>query len=847
MLDSKKPIQLDSMTLPLNTSNTILTEAQVHVSALSSDIPSEAAAVSNFQVDPFFKHGSDDDTGFLSQKHQPYLKSKISTNKVFQSCNDRPITRASRCLPNSSSKNSSPVQQVSHLDTSSQSDVAHSSRLRKKTLEVRDENYTLFKRKSDQPNKSPKRTKMGECVGANICQSLESCVNRDLPVVKEEPIDGDDQEEDSVSLGGDGLPEDTPHSDDNVSTSCVGDDETSRDDTLHTHTNFTNFACKKCTTSEPCRPLAAALKTTTTSPGQRQAKRKTRHASFEPFEKEEREPYNTCHPHAVKEEQNMARKVISEDNPSRTVNTCRGAYLREMEDALYFWIQNQHRKNIPIDGTIIIEKATQLQAAIEKKNGASGILFSASSGWLRSFKKRHGLNITMRAGADHTIVLPHPAADHAGSHSAADSTAASSHHAVGRITASFSHAADCPAAPSDLLTGHTATPSHSNDDCAAIWSYPAQFAAIIKEGCYSPEQVFTVIETVLFWKRLPPKTFLMKEEKAVSGFKASNDYMTLLFCSNAAGDFKLPPLLVYRSLCPHELKNVFSLPVVWRANSKAWMTSAIFTDWYQHNFIPVVDKYLTSRNLPSKAILFVHSTPSHPQTLKGTVDGDGYRLEFFPPDTSSLLQSLDQGVIAQIKRLYTKQVLWDMLLYVEGKGNGRKGVVEFWKKFNIRNAISIITDSWETVDSPCLHETWEFLWSEIMSDFHGFLDSQAEISGIVKIANSIPGKGFDDLVAEDIMGHLESQCPIPTPDEVLELSTEAIIEGHNDDSEVTTSQMSLLAMRQFVAYMNCGLEIADSDPNFRRASVAARQIRKVREVYIRAISAQSSQKKMILF
>nr|XP_045607905.1 tigger transposable element-derived protein 1-like [Procambarus clarkii] len=491
---------------------------------------------------------------------------------------------------------------------------------------------------------------------------------------------------------------------------------------------------------------------------------------------------------SIKKQEHILRKALVEGRFASSETPLKVTRLWEIENALYFWIQDQYTKGIPVDDAMICKRATEIHADMEQGDGNCNT-FIASDAWLRRFRKRH--NLRLKKSTDPTAASSRCATDH-----------------------------------TDAL------------------SFRAKFAAIINEEGYSPEQVFMVGETVHFWKHLPAKTFLMEEEKAASGFKASNEYMTLLFCSNAAGDFKLPPLLVYRSLCPHELENVFSLPVVWRANSKAWMTSAIFTDWYQHNFIPAVDKYLKSRNLPSKAILFVHSTPSHPQTLKGTVDGDGYRLEFFPPDTSSLLQSLDQGVIAQIKRLYTKQILWDMLLYVEGKGNSRKEVVEFWKKFSIRSAISIITDSWEKITSSSLNEAWENLWPEIMSQFHGFPDKQKEIRSIVEIANSIPGEGFSDLVAKDIVEHLESHRNIMTPENALEL-TAGEIEGEDVNAEaVLPLQVPSTAMRQIVEYMNSGLKIANGDPNFKRAYEAIHHIRKAFEVYGKTINRCSFSRKV---
>ena len=52
---------------------------------------------------------------------------------------------------------------------------------------------------------------------------------------------------------------------------------------------------------------------------------------------------------------------------------------------------------------------------------------------------------------------------------------------------------------------------------------------------------------------MPSKTFIAGEEKSVLGFKASKDWVTLLFGADAAGNFKLKPTLLYHSENPRAL------------------------------------------------------------------------------------------------------------------------------------------------------------------------------------------------------------------------------------------------------------------------------------------------------
>ena len=124
-------------------------------------------------------------------------------------------------------------------------------------------------------------------------------------------------------------------------------------------------------------------------------------------------------------------------------------------------------------------------------------------------------------------------------------------------------------------------------------------------------------ETGLYWKKMPDRTYISKEEKTIPGFKATKDRLTLLLGGNASGDLKLKPLLVYLSENPRALKNIAkaSLPIVWKSNPKAWVTQAIFQEWFYNHFIPEVEKYCRSKSLPFNVLLVLDNAPGHPPYL----------------------------------------------------------------------------------------------------------------------------------------------------------------------------------------------------------------------------------------
>ena len=81
---------------------------------------------------------------------------------------------------------------------------------------------------------------------------------------------------------------------------------------------------------------------------------------------------------------------------------------------------------------------------------------------------------------------------------------------------------------------------------------------------------------------MPFSTFVLiaGEEKSISGFKASKDQSDFFMRDNAAGDFELKPMLIYRSENLRALKNFArsTLPVLYRLNFKAWMTAHLLSN-----------------------------------------------------------------------------------------------------------------------------------------------------------------------------------------------------------------------------------------------------------------------------
>jgi hypothetical protein len=79
-------------------------------------------------------------------------------------------------------------------------------------------------------------------------------------------------------------------------------------------------------------------------------------------------------------------------NACKKRKTGRELTFAELETMLFTWYQQARASNIPIDGTILREKAKIIAAQLNID------YFSVSSGWLSRFKERHDLVFKKLAG-----------------------------------------------------------------------------------------------------------------------------------------------------------------------------------------------------------------------------------------------------------------------------------------------------------------------------------------------------------------------------------------------------------------------------------------------------------------
>lgn len=253
---------------------------------------------------------------------------------------------------------------------------------------------------------------------------------------------------------------------------------------------------------------------------------------------------------------------------------------------------------------------------------------------------------------------------------------------------------------------------------------------------YSPDDVFNADESGLFYKMRPGKTMSFKSD-ACHGGKQSKERVSVLFCCNMSGTEKERLLVIGKSKRPRCFSNFRHIPVTYESNQNAWMTSSIFNSW-----LLKFDQKMDAQK--RHVLLFVDNTSCHTKVpvLKAT------KVVFFPPNTTSHLQPIDQGVVHSVKSQYRTRLVERLLFDMQ---QDRATVID------VRFAVQVISAVWNGLRSEVVKNCFTkagFKCGDMVEEGPHMEDPEDdgfenEAWALIQEAGQVP-ESFEDFVSADM-------------------------------------------------------------------------------------------------
>ena len=213
---------------------------------------------------------------------------------------------------------------------------------------------------------------------------------------------------------------------------------------------------------------------------------------------------------------------------------------------------------------------------------------------------------------------------------------------------------------------------------------------------YSPNDIYNGDETALFYKSLPHRTYCFDSDKPAGSAKCK-DRLTLLIITNMDGSDHRRLSVIGKSRTPRCLQKKYKMQVKdmsvdWYASKNAWMTGEI-----HHQ---IMTKLNNEMRLSNRHILYVCDNASSHQVREYS----HIKFLMLPPNATSIMQPLDQGIILSAKRRYKKKLAERYLACVENN----KDANSLLKALDIVQATNMIAASWRetssTIIQNCFHK-----------------------------------------------------------------------------------------------------------------------------------------------
>ena len=228
----------------------------------------------------------------------------------------------------------------------------------------------------------------------------------------------------------------------------------------------------------------------------------------------------------------------------------------------------------------------------------------------------------------------------------------------------------------------------ASSDVAAIDGGREEIARLVAQ--YPRHLVYNMDETAKRYNLRPTHTYATAN---VAGYKQSKERLTVALCANADGSHKHGLYVIGTAKKPRSFPKDWTprlLDITWASNKTAWMNGITYTE-----FVTDFDDKMMQRYGGEEVLLLMDNAPSH--KLEEGIVLKCTRVKFLPPNTTTHLQPMDAGIIANFKHHYKKlSTRAQLKMIIRGQP----------VKITPYQALCLCKKAWDAVTAQTIERCW---------------------------------------------------------------------------------------------------------------------------------------------
>lgn len=301
----------------------------------------------------------------------------------------------------------------------------------------------------------------------------------------------------------------------------------------------------------------------------------------------------------------------------------------------------------------------------------------------------------------------------------------------------------------------------------------------------------------------------------MAGGKKTKERITAMLCCNMTGSEKCPLVVIGKFKSPRCFpKDQRKLPVVYKFSYNAWMTGDIFRAWLKQ-----WDSSLRTKG--REIALLLDNCSAHPKDVSNELTN--INLFFMPPNTTSLLQPLDMGIIKNWKGYYRQLINFRIIGSLDADPSQTAAAVS--KSINLLQSVNYAADAWEKISPLTISNCFKkagFIVEPVPSASSNIEDEDVEVvemhisTDISFERLGLSQKDFEEFVTEE--EHLTTSGELSNA-ELLAAATNKNAEEEQDDVDLDSgpallsNQEKLVMVNLLRRYIQENPEMKDSTFN----------------------------------